>query len=110
MIRRLVLVLAFSALVATSASAGEVFGKVLDGTTPAADVAVSAKCGAKSYPAVKTDKAGSYHLVIAEAGKCQLSFAAKGQSASLDVVSYDDPVPVDVILEVKDGKLQAKRK
>ena len=104
------MLLTISSLAATSALAGEVFGKVLEGTSPAADVAVSAKCGAKSYPAVKTDKAGSYHLVIAEAGKCQLSFAAKGQSAALDVVSYDDPVQVDVILEVKDGKLQAKRK
>lgn len=103
-------VLAILASVATAASAGEIFGKVLDGSAPAADVAVSAKCGAKAYPAVKTDKAGSYHLAIAEAGKCTLTFAAKGQSASIEAVSYDDPVQVDVILEAKDGKLQAKRK
>ena len=107
---RLFPVVVVLALAVSAASAGEVFGKILDGSAPAADVSVSAKCGAKAYPAVKTDKAGSYHLVLAETGKCTLTISAKGQSASLDVVSYDDPAQVDVILETKDGKLSAKRK
>ena len=79
-------------------------------SAPAADASVTAKCGTKVYPAVKTDKAGSYHLALAETGKCALTISAKGQSATLEVVSYDDPAQVDVILETKDGKLTAKRK
>jgi hypothetical protein len=107
---RVVPVVAILVLAVSAASAGEVFGKILEGSAPAAGASVSAKCGAKAYPEVKADKAGSYHLVLAEAGKCTLTITNKGQSASLDVVSYDDPAQVDVVLETKDGKLVAKRK
>jgi hypothetical protein len=110
MIGRFVSVLAILSLAATAAFAGEVYGKILEGSAPAADASVSAKCGAKAYPAVKTDKSGSYHLALAETGKCTMTISAKGQSATLEVVSYDDPAQVDVILETKDGKLVAKRK
>ena len=110
MTHRLVPAVAILALAVSAASAGEVYGKILEGSTPAAGAAVSAKCGAKAYPEVKVDKAGSYHLVLAEAGKCTLTVSNKGQTATLEVVSYDDPAQVDVILETKDGKLVAKRK
>ncbi len=99
-------------LTATSlASAGEVFGKILDGTASVSDAAtVEMKCGAKAYPATKTDKAGSYHLVVAETGKCAMTVRYKGQAATIDVASYDDPAQVDLVLELKDGKLSARRK
>jgi hypothetical protein len=48
--------------------------------------------------------------VVKESGKCTLTVAYKGQSASLEVVSYDDPVQMDLVAETKDGKLAARRK
>jgi hypothetical protein len=107
---RLVPAVAIALFAVSAASAGEVYGKILEGSAPAAGAAVSAKCGAKAYPEVKTDKSGSYHLALAESGKCTLTVSNKGQTATLEVVSYDDPAQVDVILETKDGKLVAKRK
>ena len=95
----------------TLASAGEVYGKVtLAGSAVGEGTEIAAKCGAKAYPAVKTDKTGSFHLVVAETGKCTLTVTQKGQSASLEVVSYDEGAQADIVLETKDGKLTARRK
>ena len=95
----------------TVAAAGEVYGKITSGgTSVGEDVEVAAKCGAKAYPAVKTDKTGSFHLVLAESGKCTLTVTRQGQSASLEVVSYDEGAQADIVLEAKDGKLSARRK
>ena len=109
--RKLVAIAVFCAAATTLASAGEVLGKI---TTAGASVGegteVAAKCGGKSYPAVKTDKTGSYHLVIAETGKCTLTVTYKGQTADIDVASYDDAAQADLVLEAKDGKLTARRK
>ena len=93
------------------ALAGEVYGKILDGTASVGEGAtIEAKCGAKAYPAVKTDKAGSYHLVLAETGKCTMTVKYKQQSASLEIASYDDAVQYDLVVESKDGKLAVRRK
>ena len=93
------------------AAAGEVYGKITSGGAAVGEgTEVAAKCGAKSYPAVKTDKTGSYHLVVAETGKCTLTVTQKGQAASLEVVSYDEGAQADIVLETKDGKLAARRK
>ena len=103
----------FALLVAlpTLAAAGEVYGKITSGGAAVGEgTEVSAKCGAKAYPAVKTDKTGSFHLVVAETGKCTLTVTQKGQSATVDVVSYDEGAQADIVLEVKDGKLSARRK
>jgi hypothetical protein len=110
--QRVIAVLSFAVLVAAApAVAGEVYGKIAAGSAPVGDAAtVAAKCGAKAYPAAKTDKAGAYHLALAESGKCTLTVSYKGQSASLEVASYDDPVQVDIVLETKDGKLAARRR
>ena len=95
----------------TLASAGEVYGKVtLGGSAVGEGIEIAAKCGAKAYPAVKTDKTGSFHLVVAETAKCTLTVTQKGQSASLEVVSYDEGAQADIVLESKDGKLTARRK
>jgi hypothetical protein len=99
------------AFASTLASAGEVLGKITSGGASVGEgTEVSAKCGGKSYPAVKTDKSGSFHLVIAETGKCTLTINHKGQSATVDVASYDDAAQADLVLEAKDGKLTARRK
>ena len=103
----------FALLIAlpTLASAGEVYGKVtLAGSAVGEGTEIAAKCGAKAYPAVKTDKTGTFHLVVAETGKCTLTVTQKGQSASLEVVSYDEGAQADIVLESKDGKLTARRK
>ena len=97
--------------VPTLATAGEVYGKITSGGAAVGEgTEVSAKCAAKAYPAVKTDKTGSFHLVVAETGKCTLTVSQKGQSAALEVVSYDEGAQVDIVLEAKDGKLTARRK
>jgi hypothetical protein len=97
--------------VPTLATAGEVYGKVTSGGAAVGEgIEISAKCGAKAYPAVKTDKTGTFHLVVAETGKCTLTVTQKGQTATLEVVSYDEGAQADIVLEVKDGKLTARRK
>ena len=109
--RRTVAILTLVLAMPTLASAGEILGKVTSAGAPVGEGAtVEAKCGDKAYPAVKTDKAGSYHLVVAETGKCTLTIGFKGQTATLEVVSYDDAAQADVVLDVKDGKLTARRK
>lgn len=95
----------------TLATAGEIYGKItMGGVAVPEGTTVEAKCGAKTYPAVKTDKTGSYHLVVAENGKCALTVGTKGQSATLEIVSYDEGAQADLVLEAKDGKLTARRK
>jgi hypothetical protein len=109
--RKVAFIVMVVGLAAGTAVAGEIYGKITEGGAAVGEGAsVSVKCGAKAYPAQKTDKTGSYHLVVEGAGKCALTVALKGQSASLDVVSYDDPVQVDIVAEVKDGKLAVRRK
>ena len=103
-------ILVACAIASSAANAGEIFGKVLDGGAPAAEVEVSVKCGEKAYPSVTTDKAGSYHLVTSESGKCTITVKRKAASASVDIASYDDPVQCDLVLESKDGKMTLRRK
>jgi hypothetical protein len=92
------------------ATAGEVYGKVTSNGAPVADASIGAACGGKKYAAVPTDKTGTYHIVLAETGKCTLTVTVKGQSADVSVLSYDDAAQADLILETKDGKLTARRK
>ena len=104
----LVVVAVFGSAVA---HAGEIYGTVTEGGKPVGEgIAVAAKCGDKSYPAVKTDKSGTYHLTVSEKGKCTLTLTYKGQSPALEVASYDQGVQVDLVLEAKDGKYGARRK
>lgn len=107
-----IMLLSFLLFVASSlAEAGEIFGKITEGAaTVGENASVEMKCGAKAYPAAKTDKTGTFHVVVGEAGKCSLTVNYKGQKASLDVVSFDDPVQSDLVLEMKDGKLAVRRK
>jgi hypothetical protein len=93
------------------AAAGEIFGKItLSGTPVGAGTEVAARCGATSYPAVKTDKSGTYNLVVAETGKCTLTVTREGKSATVDVASYEDAAQADIALEAKDGQLAARRR
>ncbi len=110
MMKRLMTIAALMTI-PTLASAGEIYGKITTGGASVGEgTEVSAKCGAKAYPAVKTDKTGTYHLVISEPGKCTVTVTSKGQSASLDIVSYDEGAQADIVLETAGGKLSARRK
>lgn len=92
-------------------AAGEVYGKIVEGGSSVGETAaVEVRCGAKSYPAVKTDKSGSYRMVLAETGKCTMTVKYKQQSASLEIASYDDAVQVDLVLVLKDGQLSVRRR
>lgn len=109
--RKTLLALVILLVLPTVAAAGELFGKITEGTASVGENAtVRARCGDKSYPAVKTDKTGSYHLVVTETGKCTLILAYKQLTAALDIASYDDGVQYDLVVEVKDGKLSVRRK
>ncbi len=103
--------LAFLLVVPALAEAGEIYGKVtLNGASVGEGTEVTAQCGAKSYPAVKTDKTGSFHVVLAETGKCTLTLKHKAESATVSVASYEDAAQADIVLESKDGKLTARRR
>ena len=103
--------LSLGALFAPAAFAGEIYGRVLAGNAPAgAGTTVAAKCGDADYAAKPIDAKGAYHIVAGRTGKCTLTIASKGQSATVDVVSYDEPVEADIVLETKDGKLSARRR
>ncbi len=93
------------------ALAGEIYGKItFNGAAVGEGTEVSAQCGATAYPAVKTDKTGTYNLVVAATGKCTLTVTHQAQAASLDIASYDDAAQADIGLETKDGKLAARRR
>jgi hypothetical protein len=99
------------ALIASVASAGEIYGKVsFNGAAVGEGATVAARCGAKAYPAVKTDRTGSYNLVVAETGRCTLTVTHQGKSATVDVASYEDAAQADIALELKDGQLTARRR
>jgi len=99
------------ALLAPVASAGEIYGKVMfNGAAVGEGATVAARCGAKTYAAVKTDRTGTYNLVVAETGKCTLTVTHQGKSATVDVASYDDAAQADIVLELKDGQLVARRR
>jgi hypothetical protein len=104
---------AAAALIALSsvAEAGEIFGKVsFNGAAVGEGVTVAARCGEKVYPAVKTDRSGTYNLVVAETGKCTLTLTHQGKTATVDVASYDDAAQADIVLELKEGRLAARRR
>ena len=93
------------------AAAGEIYGKIsFNGAAVGEGTEVAARCGDKDYPAVKTDKTGSYNLVVEETGKCTLTVTHKGESTSVVVASYEDAAQADIVLESKDGKLTARRR
>jgi hypothetical protein len=109
--KRWIGILASAALLSSAAWAGEIYGKITTaGAAVAEGTSVEIQCGGKSFPATKTDKAGAYHFGVEATGKCTISVKQKDQSASLEIAAYDEPVQVDIVLEMKDGKLTARRK
>jgi hypothetical protein len=107
---RLLAVSVAACLMPAVAGAGEVFGTIKGAGGPVGGAEVTAKCGANAYGPAKTDKKGTYRLVINQTGKCTLTVTHDGKSATLDVVSFEDAAQSDVALAVDAaGKLTAKR-
>jgi hypothetical protein len=97
-------------LVPAIAAAGEIYGRISEGGKPVGEgVSVELRCGGTAYPARATDKSGTYHLTAEKEGKCTLTVHYKGQSPSIEVVSFEDAVQVDLTIEAKDGKLALRR-
>ena len=108
---RTVWALVLFVLACVPAAAGEIYGKVVSNGKPApAGTTVGATCGGAAYPPKPVTPAGEYHIVAGKSGTCTLQIASGGQSTTLDVVSYDDPVQCDIVLETQGGKLTARRK
>ena len=111
-------------LMASSASAGRVFGDIkLDGKPVAAGLPVTIDLvPAASAPgdtvkpapvradSTATDKFGSYKLTVKGEGKCLLTLSYEKQLLTLEVFSYKEATRYDLILEKKDGKLFLRRK
>ena len=98
-------------LIASPAMAGEMYGTITEGGKPVGEGAVvEARCGQTSYPGVKTDKSGTYHLVVQEKGKCTLTVHHKNATPTIDVASYDEGVQIDLVLEQKGGSYTVRRK
>ena len=104
-----------------AAHAARVFGDIkLDGKPLAADVPVTVtlvltvdgkpKPAATPADVTKTDKYGSYKLMVKETGKCILSVTYDKQVASLEVFSNKEATRYDLILEMKAGKPTLRRK
>ena len=108
---RLAALAALMLAAAAPAVAGEVYGKItFNNASVGTEASIAAKCGSKVYAGGKTDKGGGYHLALAESGKCSLTIAFKGQAATIEIASYDEPAQVDIVLEMKEGILAARRR
>ena len=114
-------VLIVIALGASNASAGRLFGDVKIAGKPAPEgVLITVQAAAnpadkgKAPPApvdsVKTDKVGSYKVVVKAEGKCVLTVHQGKQTAVLEVFSYKEPTRYDLVVEEKEGKLTVRRK
>jgi hypothetical protein len=100
-----------SALVTLSlfaAPAGSIFGDVKLGDKYLPELPLTLKCGAESV-AGKTDKAGSFRLIVSSGGRCTLGVSYEGQTAALDVVVFDKPAQYRLVLELKNGKYTLRR-
>jgi hypothetical protein len=111
------------ALCATNAFAGKIFGDVKITDKPAPEgmlitvqAVVTPAADKKETPppapidSVKTDKVGSYKVVVKGEGKCKLTVYLEKKTATLEIFSYKEPTRYDLIVEEKDGKLTVRRK
>lgn len=108
---KVVSMLAALCLLPGVAAAGEVYGKIVEGSGSVGENAtVQVACQDKTYGPAKTDASGSFHVVVETTGKCKLTVSYKQQSASLDIASYDEAMEYDLAVALSDGKLSVRRK
>jgi hypothetical protein len=87
---------------------GEIFGDIRSGEAYVADAKVLVTCGAESAEGT-TDKSGSFRLKVGASGKCKFSVTHNKQTATIDVVLFEQPSRYRFVLEVVDGKAVLKR-
>jgi hypothetical protein len=96
------------AMLAAPAARGEIFGDIRAGDAYVADAKVQVTCGAESAQGT-TDKSGSYRLKVTGSGKCKFSVTHNNQTATIDVVLFEQPSRYRFVLEESGGKFVLKR-
>ena len=91
-----------------AATFGGITGDIRLGEKYLPEIPLTLKCGAEEVLG-KTDKEGSFRLTAKAGGKCQLSITYQKQTASIDVVLFDQPARYRLLLELKDAKYTIKR-
>lgn len=87
---------------------GEIFGDIRAGDAYVADAKVQITCGAESAEG-STDKSGSFRLKVTGSGKCKFSVTHNKQTATIDVVLFEQPSRYRFVLEDAGGKPVLKR-
>ena len=87
---------------------GEIYGDLRVGEKYVADTKLTLTCGTESAEAT-TDKQGSFRITVKGSGKCKVTAAYEKQTASIDVVLFDQPTRYRFVLELVDGHYILKR-
>jgi hypothetical protein len=108
--KHLLLLLLFIVVGSGWANAGEIFGALTDkGKSVGPGVKIEIALPDTAYQAL-TDKFGSYRVFVPHKGKCTLKIHYKDQLPSIEIQALEKAVRYDLLLEIKDGKYQLKRK
>ncbi|MBL8173070.1 MAG: hypothetical protein JNK48_00285 [Bryobacterales bacterium] len=83
------------------ASAGHVFGRILENGQPVRGAGVILRCGGER-PGGTTDNEGTYRLFAKTTGSCTLEVNVGGRVATGPLYSYDKPTAYDFDL-VREG-------
>ncbi len=96
--------------VTSLATAGEIFGTIVDAGKPVPEgTKIEVNIAGKEYTGA-TDKSGTYHVFATDKGKGTLTANYKGQRPAADVFSFEKATRYDFTVETVDGKLTLKRK
>ena len=107
---RSLIVLAFVFYAASAVLAGEIYGTITDAGKPIpTGIKVEVTAAGNSYSG-ETDKFGTYHVFVNDAGKCTLTVHYKDQKPAATIFSYEKATRYDWTVETVDGKLILKRK
>ncbi len=107
--KKVVTTILLGLLLPLSVYAGQIYGSLKeDGHAVPAKVRIEVICDGQTY-ASETDGYGAYG-VNAGRGRCTFKVYYKGQTPSLDVYSYDNPVRYDFDLVLQNGLYTLRRK
>lgn len=76
----------------------QLYGDLREGDAPVSGAKMQLTCGAETASAT-TDSAGAFVLFVKQPGKCVVKVEYKGQSPSLAVTLYEEPVRYRLVLE-----------
>jgi len=99
---------ALALTLATPSAPGEIFGDLREADKYIAGAKLELRCGAETA-AVQTDSTGSYRVRVKSGGRCSLTVTHEGQTASLEIVVFDQPARYRLVLELREGKYVLKR-